>query len=108
MQNYDPIAVQIRIYVQRCITFIVLAALLSLAAWLACVVGFYKVNTFANCWRASVTGYDGTNPTGWLVMRFCMALALTLTTCLYLTLALWWKSKSRTTHQRGAQLVERK
>ncbi|MBL0122921.1 MAG: hypothetical protein IPP88_09370 [Betaproteobacteria bacterium] len=46
------------------------------------------------------------NLSAWLLMRFAFYLAFSLTSILYLSLALWWK-RSGQQHRRGSQLVDR-
>ncbi len=105
MKTRDPIKIQLLIYAERAIQFTFIVALLTLALWLVPLWNVYAVQTFSGLWQATADAWRGSNPTGWLLLRFAFALALAATTCFYLLLALWWKRSSER-HHRGAQLVD--
>ena len=105
MKTHDPVKIQFLIHAERVIQFVFIVALLTLMLWLGPLWQIYQLQSIESLWQATLSGWQGDNPTGWLLMRFAFALALATVTCFYLVLALCWKRSSER-HHRGAQLVD--
>lgn len=101
----DPILTSLHLHLQRLVMFLVLSALMSLAVFVAVLLGYFDLN-WRDIWlhlRAAWMPADDTLHD--ILLRGSIIIGVLVTVVVYLTGALWWRDTGAV-HRRGTRLLD--